>query len=447
MAKEDEEKVIKITEDDDKNGNEEKNNFLKYYEEDEDSNKNLLVIISAIIAALFFALGLFSIINYFSENERGTERTKKLDFRDDILRLEKNKFGDTIFSKHRNILVLGVDSNGVDADPFENTRSDTILLFSINPQNKSVNILSIPRDSKVYISEDKGINKINAAHALGGIKLTKRTIEETFGIKIHNYVIFNTEGVVKLIDAIGGVPVYVEKDMHYRDWTGKLHINLTKGEHVLSGKDAECFLRFRMDAMGDIGRTARQQWFLRALAERLKSPEVLPKIPEALKIADKYVKTDLSLYQMSQYAAMATNLDMSKIETATLPGAPNKRGYISYWILDPEKCKEVINRMIYNKKANIDEEKIPVATILYTNDKYDTANSIKEELEKDGYKVIFSERKSLPHSQIVGHSQIITSDFVNKIKDKFKDLENYHFVYDPLNMYSGNCDFTIIISQ
>lgn len=446
MAKEEEKKVIEIIEEDDRD-DDENNPFLKYADEEDDSNKNLLVIISAIIAALFFALGLFSIVSYFSENARNFERTKKSAFKDDIFRLEKNKFGDGIFSKHRNILVLGVDSNGVDADPFENTRSDTILLFSINPQSKSVNIISIPRDSKVYISQNKGINKINAAHALGGIKLTKQTIEETFGIKVHNYVIFNTEGVVKLIDAIGGVPVYVEKDMHYRDWTGKLHINLTKGEHVLSGKEAECFLRFRMDAMGDIGRTSRQQWFLKALAERLKSPDVISKIPEALQIADKYIKTDLSLYQMSQYAAMATNLDMSKIEMATLPGSPNKRGYISYWILDPEKCKEVINRMIYNKKTNTGEEKVPSVTILYSNDKYDTANGIKEALEKEGYKVNFSERKGLPHSQIIGHSSIITNDFVNKIKSKNEELENYQFVYDPMNMYSNNCDFTIIISQ
>ena len=440
MSKE-EKKVTEIFSDNNKN-----NPFSKYMEE-EDSNKNLLVIISAIIAAIFFALGIFSILNYFSENERGFERTKKIDLKNGILKLEKNKFGDGIFSKHRNILVLGVDSNGADSDPFENTRSDTILLLSIHPQNKSVNVISIPRDSKVYIARDNGINKINSAHALGGIKLAKETIEETFGIKIHNYIIFNTEGVVKLIDAIGGVPVYVEKDMRYHDRTGKLNINLKKGEHVLNGKEAECFLRFRMDAMGDIGRAARQQWFLKALAERLKSPDVIPKIPEALKIADKYVKTDLSLYQMSQYAAMATNLDMSKIEMATLPGSPNKRGYISYWILDPEKCKEVINRMIYNKKENISEDKIPVATILYTGNKYNEANEVKQVLESEGYKVNFIERKGLPHSQIVGHSTIITNDFVNKIKNKFEELENYQFVYDPLNMYSGNCDFTIIISQ
>lgn len=425
----------------------ENNPFAKYLKKDS-GNKNLAVIILMVIASVFFVLGIFNMINYFSEDGDMQSENKITDKKDGAFRLEKIKFGEGIFKSHRNILVLGVDSNGTNSDPFENTRSDTILIFSLNPKDKSVNIISVPRDSKVYLAQDKGINKINAAHALGGIKLTKQTIEETFGIKINNYVVFNTEGVVKLIDAIGGVPVYVEKDMRYNDRSGKLYINLTKGEHVLSGKDSECFLRFRMDAMGDIGRASRQQWFLKALAERLKSPDVIPKIPEAIKIAEQYIKTDLSLYQMSQYAAFATNLDMSKIETATLPGSPNKRGYISYWILDPDKCKEVINRMIYNKKSNDFSDMQPSVSVLYTKENKELAERIRNELTNEGYKITISEKRNLSHSQIIGHTTLATNEFVNKIKNKFQELENYQFVYDPMNnLYATNSDLTLIIVQ
>lgn len=423
-----------------------KNNpFAKYIKKDS-GNKNLAVISALIIAAIFFVLGIFGMINYFSEFSINQPDETEGKSKNGTFKLAKAKFGEGIFKSHKNILVLGVDSNGSNADPFENTRSDTILIFSINPKDKSVNIISIPRDSKVYIAQDKGVNKINAAHALGGIKLTKQTIEETFGIRINNYVVFNTEGVVKLIDAIGGVPVYVEKDMRYTDWSGKLHINLTKGEHVLSGKDAECFLRFRMDTMGDIGRTSRQQWFLKALAERMKSPEVLSKIPEALKIAEQYIKTDLSLYQMSQYAALASDLDMTKIETATLPGSPNKRGYVSYWILDPDKCREVINRMIYNRKSDYSDQKATI-TILYTNENKELAEKIQREMTDEGYDVKINEKKKLPHSQIIGHTPIASGDFVGKLKSRFKELENYQFVYDPMNLYGTNTDITMIIVQ
>ena len=86
--------------------------------------------------------------------------------------------------------------------------------MNIDNHNKSVNAISIPRDSKVYISNGHGVQKINAAYAIGGIELTKKTIEETLGIKIHNYIIINSEGIKKLIDTIGGVPIYVDNNFY-----------------------------------------------------------------------------------------------------------------------------------------------------------------------------------------------------------------------------------------
>lgn len=420
--------------------------FSKFLQNEEQKKDNIIGISAIIMSILLVFTGTIAAFYYFS----GKSAKELLDFynKNDVLKLEKQKFGDSIiFNKRQNILVLGVDSNGMDSDPFENTRSDTIVVLSINPKSQSVNILSIPRDSKVYLAHGKGIDKINAAHALGGIELVKDTIESTFGFKIHNYIVFNTEGVVKFVDAIGGIPVYVEKDMRYHDYSGRLNVNLTKGEHILNGKEAEGFLRFRKDALGDIGRTSRQQWFLRALAQRLKDPDVRTKIPEALKVADKYVKSDLSLFQMSQYAAFATGLDMSKIETATLPGAPNKKGYISYWILDPDKCREVINRMIYNKTPNIDADQLPIAGIMYTPENTDKAMALKRELEEAGYNVNCERRRKLPHPQIFGHAPIVTKSFVNKLKKNFDELNELQFVYDPIRLYSVNSDFTVILSQ
>ena len=137
--------------------------------------------------------------------------------------------------------------------------------------------------------------------------------------------------------------IYIEKDMYYNDSTAGLHINLPKGERVLTGKEAEGYMRFRKDALGDIGRIRRQQWFFNALGARLKDPQVLVKIPEVLKVMPKYILTDLSVYELSQYAALAKGIDMSTVQVATLPGSPSQRGSISYWILDPEKTQEIIN--------------------------------------------------------------------------------------------------------
>lgn len=419
--------------------------FSKFLQKEEPQKESILGLFSVIVSILLIGAGIFFFCSYFPKKPS----VELLDVykKNDVVKIEQQKFSNKFFNKRQNILVLGVDSNGQDTDPFANTRSDTIVVLSINPKSRSVNVLSIPRDSKVYLAHDKGIDKINAAHAIGGIDLVKDTIESTFGFKIHNYIVFNTEGVVKFIDAIGGIPVYVEKDMRYRDYAGKLNVNITKGEHILNGKEAEGFLRFRKDALGDIGRTSRQQWFLRALAQRMKDPEVIAKIPEALKLADKYVKSNLSLFQMCQYAAFATGLDMSKVEMATMPGAPNKKGYISYWILDPDKCRDVINRMIYNKTPDIDSSKKLVAGILYTPDNTENALELKEKLTEAGLSVHCERRRQLPHPQIFGHSPIVTKSFVHKMKKDFDEVSELQFVYDPVRLYCADSDFTIVLSK
>ena len=419
--------------------------FSKFLEPNKnDKSQNLFGTIAIIMSVILVIIGIIASINLFSE--KSTKDILKPLNKKTVSKKNKKKIAKSIFNKRQNILILGVDSNGSDTDPFLNTRSDTILILSVNPKIKGVNIISIPRDSKVYLAHNKGIEKINSAHAIGGVKLVKDTIEETFGFKINNYIVFNTQGVIEFIDAIGGVPVYVEKDMVYHDWSGKLHVNLTKGMHTLSGKEAEGFLRYRKDALGDIGRTSRQQWFIRALAERMKDPNVIPKIPEALKVADKYVKSDLSLYQMAQYAAYATGIDMSKIETATMPGAPNKRGYISYWILDPEQCTDVINRMIYNRRSVMETDKKPVAGILYTRENEKKAEEIKNNLEKSGYTVNIIKYRRLPHPQVISHSNTVTRQYIQKLKEEVPNIEELQYVFDPAKTYCANSDFTLILS-
>ena len=252
--------------------------------------------------------------------------------------------------RRQNILFMGVDVVSNAQDPFKGNRSDTMLLISIAPYGKDINIISIPRDSKVYIANRNKPDKINHAFAYGGPDLSVKTVEETFGVRIDHYIALSNEGLIKFIDTIGGLPIYIEKDMYYHDSTAGLHIELTQGEHVLNGEQTEGYLRFRKDALGDIGRIRRQQWFFNALMARLKEPSVLVKLPEVLKVMPKYIKTDLSVYELSQYAAMVKSIDTSSIQVATLPGTPSTKGIVSYWILDPDKPQEIINKLVYRDK-------------------------------------------------------------------------------------------------
>ncbi len=431
-----------------KSKEEQYNMFLKYNETSKRNNKNNFgkTILTLILVMLALTLGTFIYVVNNSESDLALGlQTFFSELSKGLRQSNKDSNGFSFLKSRQNLLILGVDSNGDQSDKFIGTRSDTIMLLSIDTKDRSVKAISIPRDSKVYIADNHGVQKINAAHALGGVNCTIRTIEDTLGVKIDNYIVVNNEGVRKLVDAIGGVPVYIEKDMYYNDNTGNLHINLTKGIHVLYGKDVEGYLRYRKDGLGDIGRTSRQQWFIKALMEKLQTPEAITKIPEALKIANAYVQTDLSLYQLSQYAAFARGINLDSVEVATLPGGPNKKGYISYWILDPDKTQEVVDRMIHRKKTTFDERKL-VAGIMYSRDKEEEAMKIKEELKENGYEVNCIGIANLPHSQVIGHNEAVTSEFINWLKKKVPELRHTQFVYDPIKTYCVKSDFTIIVS-
>lgn len=345
-----------------------------------------------------------------------------------------------------NILVMGIDSATNQENPFKGNRSDTMLLVSIAPYGRNINIISIPRDSKVYIAGRNKTDKINHAFAFGGAKLAVKTVEETFGVKIHNYLAISNAGVIKAIDILGGLPIYIEKNMKYDDYTANLHINLKQGKYVLTGKQVEGYLRFRHDSFGDIGRIRRQQWFFDALCAHLKSPVVVVKLPELLKVIPDYIQTDLSAYDLAKYLGMAKNIDSSSIQIATIPGAPSTKGIISYWIVEPEKTQELINKMVYRNKTDIDTRDLSIG-ILYANSKSDTATALKEELEARGAIVKMQASNSIFKNYIAIHNLEVTGEMISELKKSIPEIKDKHTIYDPVGINRMGRDMTIVISD
>ena len=348
--------------------------------------------------------------------------------------------------RRQNILLMGIDVASNESNPFKGNRSDTMLLISIAPYGKNINVISIPRDSKVYIAGKNKADKINHAFAFGGAKLAVKTVEETFGVKINNYLVISNAGVIKMIDTLGGLPIYIEKNMKYDDYSGNLHINLKQGEHILTGKQTEGYLRFRHDSFGDIGRIRRQQWFFNALIARLKDPTVIVKLPELLKIMPEYIQTDLSAYDMAKYLGMAKNIDTSTIQIATIPGAPSTKGVISYWIIDPIKTQDLIDKMVYRNKTDIDPKDISVG-ILYANSKTDTANQLKQELEAKGMQVKMQETNSANKNYIAIHNLDIAGETISDLKKTIPEIKDKHTIYDPIGINRTGKDLTIVISD
>ena len=396
-----------------------------------------LVFKTFIICFLFLG-----IIYYFAETQKPgnihlvNHVVKKTGIRSRLLTLA----GD------RNILFLGVDSNGRIAHPFFGTRSDTIILINIAKNGDSVNMISIPRDSKVYISGKKRADKINSAHAYGGPALTVKTIEETFGIDINNYIVVNYQGVRDFIDAIGGVPVDVEKRMYYRDRTAGLLIDIEPGFQVLGAKKAEGYLRFRHDARGDIGRIKRQQWFLQALLNKLKSGGIIFKAPELLEIMGKNVKTDLNLFDMSKFLNIARKLKPENIQIATLPGHPSKYGVVSYWILDADKTQKIIKRLIYRDNPSENEEELTIS-LFYHPELAGDIDDITDKIHDLGFKVKFRAKEKNHYSQIISHTKKAAFSRTGKLTEEIPGLSNCQYIVKPDTAQSSYTDFTIILAD
>ena len=346
----------------------------------------------------------------------------------------------------QNILIMGLDSNGAAADPFKGTRSDSMMVLSVDPLTKSANVISIPRDSKVYIADNHGVDKINAAHAFGGPELAVKTVEDTFGIQIDHYIAVDFEGVEEVVNALGGVDVYVEKPLHYTDRAGGLYINLHSGYQTLDAKNAIGYLRFRHDAISDIGRMRRQQWFIRGLVKKLQSPDAIVKIPQLIQLGSKYIRTDMNFYELSQLAAFGKSLNLSDVQTATLPGKPSRFGHISYLILDTDKSQDIIDRLVYRNESLKKDTPLTIS-ILSAKSLSSRAEEVKNILTNSGYQVICEGHTKDPHSQIIGHSNYADINSARNIRDKIPELKDAQFFLVPDNYLCGKSDYTIVLSD
>ncbi len=247
-----------------------------------------------------------------------------------------------------NILVSGVDIGDPKANLSDDQkRTDTIILVNYNPKTGALNLVSIPRDTLIKI---KGHNqKINASNVLGGDGYLTKAVEDLLDIDVNYTARINYEGFRKLIDAIGGVDMYITRNMYYDDASQNLHIYFKKGTTVhLDGDKAEEFFRWRENndgtglADGDIGRINNQHLFIQKVIEKVKTPAILARIPSIMSIVPQYVSTSMKPEEMLKYAVTFANLDKSKIAMSTLKGTTPMIGGVSYFVYDEKQNAELL---------------------------------------------------------------------------------------------------------
>jgi LCP family protein required for cell wall assembly len=228
-----------------------------------------------------------------------------------------------------------------------NGMSDAMLLIRFDPATQKVAVLSIPRDTRVDI-QGVGKTKINFANYVGGAPLSAQTVSQVFGdIPIDRYIRFNVNGFGKLIDALGGVDLYVPKKMKYQDDSQHLYINLNAGQQKLNGSKAIQYMRYRHDDLGDIGRVQRQQAFFRAFIDQKLKPDSITKFPEILAIVKDNIDTNLSVEEFLALAGYTSKVDRKNIQMHMAPGRfsnPGEFDNLSYWILDNRKLSKIMNQ-------------------------------------------------------------------------------------------------------
>ncbi|SHF75526.1 LCP family protein [Ornithinibacillus halophilus] len=230
------------------------------------------------------------------------------------------------------ILIIGVDESEHRANE-GSSRSDALMLATLNKKDKSVKLVSIPRDSLVYIPEVGYEDKINHAHAFGGPKASIEAVEHLLDVPVDYYVKLNFHAFVDVVDAIGGITADVPYEFWESDSNDKKNsIHLLPGEQQLNGEEALALARTRkLD--NDIERGKRQMELIKAVAKKTASVGSIFKLDDVMEAVGDNMTTSLSFDDMKSFLPYATNGKLN-IESMTLEGQNYQPAGIYYWKLD-----------------------------------------------------------------------------------------------------------------
>lgn len=241
-----------------------------------------------------------------------------------------------------NIALFGLDARNPDIA----SRSDTIMVVSINRTTQTIKVISLMRDMYVPIP-GKMDNRINAAYAVGGPALALKTINSNFGLDIRNFVTVNFFGLEKLIDKLGGVEIDVKPEEVSQCYVSR------SGLQNLSGKQAVAYSRIRHVGNADYERTERQRRVLDQLFKKIKAQGAL-KLPGIIDTVLPEVETSLSNGQILSLAQDIIKFRTNTLEQYRLPvdGLYKSQRIREMAVLVPdiEANKQKLHEFIYGKK-------------------------------------------------------------------------------------------------
>jgi LCP family protein required for cell wall assembly len=291
------------------------------------------MLLGGLIAGVmrFDEIKIWASQHYFSLRMGGTTITEQ-DQPD--LFAELSKWHDP--SKLLNVLFIGIDRGSV-AGEDGNTRSDVMILLSLNVEKKKAVMVSIPRDTKVNIP-GYGTEKINAAHSFNGPAGAVEAVKNLTGMDIHDYAEVDFEAFKAIVDAIGGVPFHLEHTIN-----DPKAGYLPRGDYVLDGHGALIVCRSRELPRGDLDRIENQKQFLKAVMQKAVSIRDMQALLSILDAAVQHLQTTLEPDMIFTLARMLQGMKVEDVEFATIPGdTPEPRpGQPWYFVHDQKATAEL----------------------------------------------------------------------------------------------------------
>ena len=291
------------------------------------SRKLWLKIPLIVILVLVLAIGGYALSVYL--NAKNTVNNKMHDPVETIdTDLTKKKLQDT---EKINILLLGIDSEG---EGNQKGRSDAILVMQLDPEDDSMQIVSIPRDSRTEIVGRGTDDKINHAFAFGGAEMSVATVENFLDIELDYYVNINMDGLVELVDELGTITIHNDIE-----WSDKGY-DFPKGKLEMDGDKTKAFVRMRKkDPAGDFGRTQRQRKVIEGIINEGAQVGSVPKFSSMVDILGDNMNTNMDFDDMkvlfNSYRDTRRNVSEYMIE-----GTGQKIDGVYYLIVsDEEKQK------------------------------------------------------------------------------------------------------------
>ncbi|RFU68311.1 LytR family transcriptional regulator [Peribacillus saganii] len=249
------------------------------------------------------------------------------------------------------ILFIGVDDSNSRSFE-EGTRSDALMLATFNEEEKSVKLLSIPRDSYVHVPGNDTYTKINHAYAIGGPSETVKTVEELLDIPVNYYVRMNFYAFIDVVDALNGVEVDVPYLIREKDTEDNRNaIRLEPGRQLLNGEEALAFARTRKKD-NDLERGKRQQEVIQAIMSKATSVTSISKYTDVMEAVGDNMKTNMTFSVMKDYVAYTMAGTAQNIENLQLAGQDSRIDGVYYYELDEEKLEET--QLILKQHLDLD---------------------------------------------------------------------------------------------